>query len=269
MKTLRGYRSNIITAVIIAAIALTGCGQGAGGGPTVATLPPTVEPPTMEPTLPPLPTEEPSPTPTEAPTIEPSQTPAPTAIPTAAPLEFSGKGNGKVALTGYSGNGAFLHATHDGISTFHVVECDAQGKQTIGIIETASRYDGIKLMDVVNPTFRAENLCVTADGNWTLAIYSLKDYAKLPSLAVPGKARGQVSQIFHLEGDATMLTMSYTGGRVNLPAYVELYALSDSSVSVIASLGAGDFGGQAFSLLPGTRAIAIDADYGSWSILIQ
>ena len=269
MKTQGRYRAIFITALIVTAMALTSCGQQVGGGPGAATLPPVVEPPTQEPISTPEPSTEPSPVPTEAPTLEPSQTSAPTGIPTAAPLEFSGKGNGQVALSGYAGNGAFLHATHDGISTFNVVECDAQGKKTIGIIETAGHFDGTKSMDVVNPTFRAKNLCITADGNWTLALYSLKDFDQLPSLSVPGQAMGLVSQVFHLEGDASTLIMTYTGGRVNMPAYVELHAFSDSGLSIIASLGAGDFGGRAFQLLPGTRAIEIDADYGFWSIQVQ
>ncbi len=251
-------------AVLVGALALASCST-----PTQTPVP---LPPIQEPTFTaPAPSETPvapSPVPTVAVTIEPTGIPSPSAAPTESTLTFSGKGNAQVALKGYDGNGAFVHATHDGISTFNVLNCDDQGKKTGELIMYAGKYDGIKSLDVINPTLRTKDLCVTADGNWTLTLFSLTDYSQLRTLDSQGRAKSTNSQVFVLTGKEKQVTMNYQP-TLNLPAYVEINTFQGSAGSVLASKGAGDFLGQVFLLSPGTTALEIDADYGFWSIVVQ
>jgi hypothetical protein len=261
-----------VSIAIAAAVALIGCNSSPNVAPTPIVPTRAAAPVSV------LPTEAPSATVTPVPSItataQPSETPAPTIEPTGAPLTFTGKGNSQVALKGYTWYGTYIHATHDGISMFRVAACDAQGKPGTIVVDSAGKYDGIKSMDVIINVKKTENLCVTADGNWTLTLFPLKNYSMLKPLKVPGVAQSKYSQIFYLDGNATMAYLSYQV-LSNQPGYVEVNFFTDSGGGVLATYGAanlteqGTFTNQPMIISPGTKAIEVDADYGAWTLTVK
>ena len=188
-------------------------------------------------------------------------TPAPTLTPTVAPVPadvvLSGHGDAVIKASAVDGAGepGVATITHDGTANFAVWSLDANVHQLDLLVNTIGAYNGTVLFDK-NSTEHTESLQITADGNWTVTLHSIR---ALRTFDATG-ATGHGDDVILYSGNAGVATITHDGS-----SNFAIWTYGDQSNLVVNEIGA--YNGTV-RWTKGPELVSVTAD-GNWSIAVQ
>jgi len=183
-------------------------------------------------------------------------TPTRTVAPIPADVVLSGHGDAVIkasALDGADEPGVATF-THDGSSNFTVWSLDANVNQLDLLVNTIGAYKGTVLFDKQSGQ-HTESLQITADGNWTVTLHSIR---ALRSFDATG-ATGHGDDVLIYRGNAGAATITHDGS-----SNFVVWTYGDQTNLVVNEIGA--YGGSV-RWTKGPELVTVTAD-GNWSIKV-
>ena len=173
-----------------------------------------------------------------------------------ADVVLSGHGDAVVkasALDGTDGPGVATF-THDGHGNFAIWSLDANVQQLDLLVNTIGPYNGTVLFDKQSSQ-HTESLQITADGNWTVTLHSIRALR-----AFDTSATGHGDDVLIYRGNAGAATLTHDGS-----SNFAVWTYGDGSNLVVNEIGA--YSGTV-RWTKGPELVTVTAD-GAWSVTVQ
>lgn len=182
--------------------------------------------------------------------------PTPSAAPVPADVVLTGHGDAVIKASALDGTGepGVATFTHDGSSNFAVWSLDANVNQIDLLVNTIGAYKGTVLFDKQS-TQHTGSLQITADGNWTVTLHSIR---ALRSFDATG-ATGLGDDVLIYRGDAGAATITHDGSNNFV-----VWTYGDQTNLVVNEIGA--YNGTV-RWTKGPELVTVTAD-GNWSIKV-
>jgi hypothetical protein len=188
---------------------------------------------------------------------KPTPTPTPTQAPVPADVVLSGHGDAVIkaaALDGTDQPGVATF-THDGSANFSVWSLDANVNQLDLLVNTIGAYSGTVLFDKQSNQ-HTESLQITADGNWTVTLHSIRALRSFDATGTTGHG----DDVLVYRGDAGAATLTHDGSN-----NFAVWTYGDQTNLVVNEIGA--YNGTV-RWTKGPELVTVTAD-GNWSITVD
>jgi hypothetical protein len=188
--------------------------------------------------------------------VKPTPTPTPTQAPVPADVVLSGHGDAVIkasAVDGADGPGVATF-THDGADNFAVWSLDANVNQLDLLVNTIGAYNGTVLFDKQS-TEHTESLQITADGNWTVTLHSIRALRSFDATGTTGHG----DDVLLYRGGAGAATLTHDGS-----SNFAVWTYGDQTNLVVNEIGA--YNGTV-RWTKGPELVTVTAD-GNWTIKV-
>ncbi len=187
----------------------------------------------------------------------PTPTPPPTVAPVPADVVLTGHGDAVIKASAVDGAGepGVATITHDGKSNFAVWTLDSNVNQLDLLVNTIGAYNGTVLFDKQSNQ-HTESLQITADGNWTVTLHSIRALRNFDATGTTGHG----DDVLVYRGSAGAATLTHDGS-----SNFAVWTYGDQTNLVVNEIGA--YNGTV-RWTKGPEIVAVTAD-GNWSIAVQ
>ncbi len=188
---------------------------------------------------------------------KPTLTPTPTVVPVPADLVLTGHGDAVIKASAVDGadEPGVATITHDGKSNFAVWSLDANVTQLDLLVNTIGAYNGTVLFGKQS-TQHTESLQITADGNWTVTLHSIRALRTFDATGTTGHG----DDVLIYRGNAGAATLTHDGS-----SNFAVWTYGDQTNLVVNQIGA--YNGTV-RWTKGPEIVTVTAD-GNWSIALQ
>ncbi|HEU0206561.1 MAG TPA: DUF4190 domain-containing protein [Pseudolysinimonas sp.] len=187
----------------------------------------------------------------------PTTTPTATVAPVPADVVLSGHGDAVITASALDGadEPGVATFTHDGSSNFAVWSLDANANQLDLLVNMIGPYSGTVLFDKQS-TQHTESLQITADGNWTVTLHSLRALRSFDATGTTGHG----DDVLIYRGNAGAATLTHDGS-----SNFAVWTYGDQTTLVVNEIGA--YNGTV-RWTKGPELVTVTAD-GTWSIALH